>query len=85
MLIARSAVQGHTLTLSRDRLDGAAGYRLMLRIIHGGLTSGRILAGSAGKISLSDTALTREPPLTPLAGRDHSTGQQLTTRVPKTR
>lgn len=63
-------VEGHTLTWSRDRLDGAAGYRLELEVTHGELDSGHIHAGPDGTIGLRITGLTGETPLTPLAGAD---------------
>jgi hypothetical protein len=65
---ARPHVQGDTITWSRDRLDGAAGYRLALEITDGELHGDRIVCGSDGRIALRITALTGEPPLSPLAG-----------------
>ncbi len=59
-------VRGRTLSWSRDRLDGAAGYRLVLEVTHGELRDGNIHAGSDGKIGLRITGLTGEMPLTPL-------------------
>lgn len=61
---------GQTVTWARDRLDGAAGYRLTIEVTEGGLHEGRISAGSDGKIGLKITALSGETPLTPLAGMD---------------
>ncbi|HEX5460645.1 MAG TPA: hypothetical protein VFX20_11800 [Steroidobacteraceae bacterium] len=63
-------VTGHTLAWSRDRLDGAAGYRLTIEVLDGRLSGKRILAGKDGKIGLRITGLTGEKPLAPLAGRD---------------
>lgn len=63
---AAPMVQGRTLSWSRDRLDGAAGYRLVLEVTHGQLRDGNIHAGSDGKIGLRITGLTGETPLTPL-------------------
>ena len=60
---------GRTLSWSRDRLDGAAGYRLVLEVTHGQLSDGHIRAGPDGKIGLRITGLTGETPLTPLLGR----------------
>lgn len=62
------AVAGRTLVWSRNRLDGAAGYRLALEVLHGTLRAGRILAGSDGRIELRITGLTGERPLSPLQG-----------------
>ena len=61
-------VQGHTISWSRDRLDGAAGYRLVLEVTHGELHGDRLAAGSDGRIGLRITGLTGEEPLRPLAG-----------------
>jgi hypothetical protein len=58
------------LVWERDRLDGAAGYRLSLEVTHGTLADGRIHAAADGKIGLHFTALSGERPLTPLAGAD---------------
>lgn len=63
-------IDAHKLVWSRDRLDGAAGYRLELEVIHGELDAGRIRAGGDGTIGLRITALTGETPLTPLAGAE---------------
>ncbi len=62
-------LKGRTLVWARNRLDGAAGYRLTLEALQGALRGGRILAASNGRIELRITALTGETPLTPLAGR----------------
>ena len=59
---------GRTITWARDRLDGAAGYRLTLEVTHGELENGRISAAADGRIGLRITGLTGEAPLTPLAG-----------------
>jgi len=64
------SVRGRTITWSRDRLDGAAGYRLMLEVTHGELLNGHIRAGPDGNIGLRITGLTGEAPLTPLLGRE---------------
>jgi hypothetical protein len=63
---AAPTVHGRTLRWSRDRLDGAAGYRLVLEVTHGQLRDGHIRAGPDGKIGLRITGLTGETPLTPL-------------------
>jgi hypothetical protein len=67
---AAPAVQGRALSWSRDRLDGAAGYRLVLEVTHGQLRDGHIRAGPDGKIGLRITGLTGETPLTPLLGHE---------------
>jgi len=63
-------IQGSTITWARDRLDGAAGYRLSIEITHGALQPDHVTAGSDGKIALKITALSGETPLTPLSGKD---------------
>lgn len=59
---------GRTLTWSRDRLDGAAGYRLTIEVLDGRLSGRHILAGTDGSIGLRITGVTGETPLSPLAG-----------------
>ena len=63
-------VQGDTITWARDRLDGAPGYRLALRVTGGRVDGQAIEAGPDGTIRLAVTALTGEAPLTPVAGTD---------------
>ncbi len=58
-----------TITWVRDRLDGAAGYRLSIEVTHGVLHAGHLTAASDGKIALKITALSGEVPLTPLWGK----------------
>lgn len=62
------AVQGRTLVWARNRLDGAAGYRMAVHVLQGTLHGAHILAASDGRIALRVTGLTGEKPLTPLAG-----------------
>jgi hypothetical protein len=62
--------QGDTITWSRDRLDGAPGYRLALRVTSGTIDGQAIEAGADGTIRLAVTALTGEAQLTPVAGAD---------------
>jgi len=66
----RPLVQGRTLTWSRERLDGAAGYRMVIEVTHGALREEHIMAGSDGRIDLRITGLSGETPLTPLSGRE---------------
>lgn len=66
-VLTKPVVQGDALAWSRDRLDGAPGYRLVIKPIHGTLNSGRFLAAADGTLTLSFTALTGETPLTPVA------------------
>lgn len=61
-------VAGRTVTWSRDRLDGAAGYRLSIEVTHGQLEQGRIVAAADGRIEMRVVGLTGEPALVPLNG-----------------
>jgi hypothetical protein len=61
-------IEGSTITWARDRLDGAAGYRLSVHISRGSLRADRVVAASDGKIEMKINALSGETPLTPLAG-----------------
>jgi hypothetical protein len=58
--------QGPRIRWERDRIDGAAGYRLTVEVLHGALHDGRIRAGDDGGITLAVTAASGEAPLTPL-------------------
>jgi hypothetical protein len=62
-------IQDSTITWARDRLDGAAGYRLSVQITDGTLHGDHLIAGSDGKIDLKITAVSGELPLTPLFGK----------------
>lgn len=64
------AVRGSTVTWARDRLDGAAGYRLSAEITHGSLRAGLVNAAGDGSIGMKITAVTGETPLSPLYGDD---------------
>jgi len=61
-------VEGDRIVWSRDRLDGAAGYRLSLEVVDGAIANGRLVAGKDGVIRMRITALSGETPLTPLGG-----------------
>jgi hypothetical protein len=61
-------IQDSTITWVRDRLDGAAGYRLSIEITQGALKGDHLNAGSEGRIGLKITAVSGEAPLTPLSG-----------------
>ncbi|HKD52952.1 MAG TPA: hypothetical protein VKB72_01925 [Steroidobacteraceae bacterium] len=63
-------VEGRTISWSRDRLDGAAGYRLVLELIDGQVSDRELSAGADGRITLRITGLTGEMPLTPLSGSE---------------
>lgn len=55
------------LVWSRDRLDGAPGYRLAVHAVEGAMRDGGFVSGPSGRITLVITAVTGEPPLTPLS------------------
>ncbi|WP_296611049.1 hypothetical protein [Sphingomonas sp.] len=59
-------VRGDALTWARDRLDGAVGYRLSVRIVRGRWDGRSIVAAADGRITLGITAVSGEPPLTPV-------------------
>jgi glycogen debranching enzyme len=67
-LEAPLVARGQTLTWSRDRLDGAAGYRLAIEITSGHIVGDHLRADADGRLRLRVTGLTGEPPLSPLAG-----------------
>jgi hypothetical protein len=62
----KSSQVGSTLTWARNRLDGAAGYRLSLEITHGALEGDNIKAARDGGIEVTLVALSGETPLKPL-------------------
>lgn len=59
-----AAVNGDTLVFARDRVDGAPGYHLALRIVSGRIDGQTIRAGSDGLIRLEITGATGDPALT---------------------
>jgi hypothetical protein len=67
-VVTKPAMQGDTITWSRDRLDGAPGYSLVVKAVHGSLSNGSFVAGADGVLTLAFTALTGETPLTPVSG-----------------
>ncbi len=76
-VVARPQSSGNTLSWARNRLDGAPGYRLALKVTDGTLLGdGRISAGADGRIKLRVTALSGEVPLTPLSATALLNGQQ---------
>jgi len=74
-VLTAPTVRGDTLSWSRDRLDGAPGYRLALRVVDGRIDGRSIAAGKDGTIRLAVVALTGEAPLTPVSGADLLNGQ----------
>ena len=69
-VITAPDVQGRSIRWARERLDGALGYRLTLEVTDGEAQALHVRAGHDGRIGLRITALTGEPPLEPLDGRD---------------
>ena len=59
---------GNALVWQRDRLDGAPGYRLAVRVLDGSVQGDAIVASGTAPIRLEITALTGETPLTPVSG-----------------
>jgi hypothetical protein len=66
----KPTIEGTTITWARDRLDGAAGYRLSIQVTQGELRADHLTPGSKGIIGLKITALSGEVPMTPLSGAD---------------
>jgi hypothetical protein len=67
-IAANPIIHDSSITWARDRLDGAAGYRLSLEVTDGALDAQHLKAGSDGRIGLKITAVSGEAPMTPLAG-----------------
>src|SRR3569833_1095993 len=65
-VIVTSSQTDSTLTWARDRLDGAAGYRLSLEVTRGALEGDSIKADRDGRIEITLIALSGGTPLTPL-------------------
>jgi hypothetical protein len=64
-VLTAPATTADTLLWQRDRLDGAPGYRLSVRVLGGTVRDG-VLTGGKGPLRLSIEALTGETPLTPV-------------------
>lgn len=73
-LAATATIKGRVLTWTRDRIDGAAGYRLVVEVTHGEVRDGQLLAAADGRVGLRITGLTGETPLTPLSGAELMNG-----------
>jgi hypothetical protein len=68
-LMVASRLESRRLVWARDRLDGAAGYRLSIEAVGDTkITANAITPGGGGSIQLKLIALTGEAPLTPLGG-----------------
>lgn len=62
-------VSGNTISWTRDRLDGAPGYRLQIEALDGGTVTAQLIrARPGGRLHLRILALTGERPLSALAG-----------------
>ncbi len=79
-VVAPMTTSGRTLSWARDRLDGAAGYRLSVEVTHGRVEQGRIEAAADGRIGLHLVGLTGEPPLTALNVLNPSAGKDVAAR-----
>ena len=64
-LLVPPRIDGKTLLWARDRLDGMAGYKLVVKVDRGTVTGDAILAEADGAIRLSIIALSGELPLAP--------------------
>lgn len=64
-VVTGASATGQALTWQRERLDGAAGYRLTLNVTRGTIEGDRIRADPNGTIGLTVTALSGETPLSP--------------------
>lgn len=58
--------EGDRIIYARDRVDGAPGYRLELRVLEGRTDKGVITAGTGGRIRLEIVAASGDAPLTGL-------------------
>jgi hypothetical protein len=67
-VLTAPARDGATLTWARDRLDGAPGYRLSVKVVRGRLDGDTIIAPATGPIAMEVTVLSGETPLTPVSG-----------------
>ncbi|AQR63116.1 hypothetical protein BZG35_16760 [Brevundimonas sp. LM2] len=63
-------VTGDRIVFARDRIDGAPGYRLDIRVTEGRMDGQTLIAGLDGRIRLEMVALTGDAPLTPLVEAD---------------
>jgi hypothetical protein len=59
-------VESDRIAYARDRVDGAPGYRLELRVLEGRVDKGGIIAGASGRIRLEIIAASGDTPLTGL-------------------
>src|SRR5882672_2523263 len=66
-IATQPTILNSTITWARDRLDGAAGYRLGIEITQGTLRAKHVAAASNGRIVLKISAASGEAPLTPLS------------------
>jgi hypothetical protein len=64
-LLVAPRKDGKGLVWARDRLDGAPGYSLAVKVEHGTLTDGVIGPGPDGTITMAITALSGDIPLAP--------------------
>lgn len=67
-ILITPVLMGRTLSWQRNRLDGAAGYKLSLEVLEGQLQLNRIIAARDRGLKLRITAATGDAPLHPLTG-----------------
>lgn len=66
-VLAEASQAGRRVTWERDRLDGAAGYKLSIEVLNGEVgEEKRLQAENSGALRLRVTAVTGEAPLTPI-------------------
>lgn len=63
-------IDGSTIRYKRNRLDGAPGYELVLRVLDGRVEGTKIIGDANGQIRMEITALTGDKPLTPLTSNE---------------
>jgi hypothetical protein len=62
-IAATPRIAGNTLTFARDRVDGAPGYHLAIRVFAGRIDGRTIRAGADGRIRMEIVAATGDRPL----------------------
>lgn len=67
-VLAPALASGRRVTWERDRLDGAAGYRLTIDVRGGAASRSALTSGASGRLHLRIIAATGDAPLTPLGG-----------------
>ena len=77
-VVSGPSISGRSLTWARNRLDGAAGYRLKVEVLDGGLAADGTIRSQAGrKIRLRVTAVSGERPLSAIPESGLLNGRQV--------